>query len=318
MFSVVIPLFNKEQYISRAISSVLNQTRQPLEIIVVDDGSTDGSASLVNENPKDRVKLIRKQNQGVSIARNIGVQMAKGEYIAFLDGDDYWHPQYLETLAVAINAYPQHTIIATAFATDPNDLGRKDGTWEEILNPFRLISKRAIMRTSSVVMKRNFFNTEDGFNPALSRGEDTDVWYRAICASGSLIYFPDPLVYYERGDPTSLTNADFSIDRFYVSIITRPEYLTPLSFKNEEIKESFLEFIAVFVRINLFRHFHNPANHAELHRIIKSLQPKLWLIDWIFLIVPYWLLGRIVRWGFSKKILLKYINFFLKRIYRLK
>jgi glycosyltransferase involved in cell wall biosynthesis len=318
MFSVVIPLFNKEQYISRAISSVLNQTRQPQEIIVVDDGSTDGSASLVNENFRNFVKLIRKKNEGVSVARNIGVKMALGEYIAFLDGDDYWHPLYLESLAVAIDAYPQNAIIATAFGMDPNDLGRRNGSWAEILNPFRIISRRAIMRTSSVILKRSFFESETGFNPTLSRGEDTDVFYRAICASGSLVYCPDPLVYYERGDATSLTNADFPIDRFYVSIINRPEYITSFSFKNEEIKKYFLEFIAVFVRINLFRHFDNPANHIELHRIIKNLQPKLWLIDWIFLFVPYWLLGTIVRWGFAKKILLKYINFFLKRIYGLK
>lgn len=318
MFSVVIPLFNKEQYILRAISSVLNQTIQPQEIIVVDDGSTDGGALQVAENFKKQVKLIRKQNEGVSIARNVGVRIAQEDYIAFLDGDDFWHPRYLETMAFGIETYPQHAILATGFGTDPNNLGGNNENWEVVPNPFRIISRRAIMRTSSVVMRRDFFESQAGFNPALSRGEDSDVWYRAICSSGSLIYYPGPLVYYERGDASSLTNADFPIDRFYVYIITRPEYLSSFRFKNLGIKESFFEFIAVFVRINLFRHFHNKANHPDLHRIIHSLHPRLWFIDWIFLLAPYWLLGKVLQSGSARRLLLKYINFLLKRIYRLK
>ena len=90
MISVVIPLYNKEKYIKRAIESVLNQTFQKFEIIVVNDGSTDKSAEIVQNIKDPRIRLINQKNAGVSAARNRGIQEAKYEYIAFLDADDFW------------------------------------------------------------------------------------------------------------------------------------------------------------------------------------------------------------------------------------
>ena len=88
--SVVIPLYNKEKEIARTLRSVLAQTSQPLEIIVVDDGSTDGSAARVEEIGSPLIRLIRQENRGVSAARNRAMQEACGEYAALLDGDDTW------------------------------------------------------------------------------------------------------------------------------------------------------------------------------------------------------------------------------------
>ena len=116
MTSVVIPLYNKAQSIRKTLDSVLAQTYKDFEIVVVDDGSTDDSANVAEATLREfsgrpmgyglEFRVLKKENGGVSSARNAGILAAKGEYIAFLDGDDLWHPEYLETLHQLIVDYP--------------------------------------------------------------------------------------------------------------------------------------------------------------------------------------------------------------------
>lgn len=107
MFSIVIPLYNKKETILRTLYSVLTQTLPSFEVIVVDDGSTDGGALVIEEHIRDsRVNVVPQENRGVSAARNRGVSLAKYEYIAFLDADDEWLPGYLQKIAEAIGHYP--------------------------------------------------------------------------------------------------------------------------------------------------------------------------------------------------------------------
>lgn len=113
-FSVVIPLYNKEKEIKNTIESVLNQTYKPDEIIVVDDGSTDNSAFVVEKYFKDKVKLIKQQNQGVSAARNRGIKEAKNEYICFIDADDLWEKKFLEEIAKLIKDFPEAIVYSTS------------------------------------------------------------------------------------------------------------------------------------------------------------------------------------------------------------
>ena len=116
--SVVIPLYNKEKEIACTLRSVLAQTSQPLEIIVVDDGSTDGSAARVEEIGSPLIRLIQQENRGVSAARNRAMQEACGEYAALLDGDDTWEPGYLAEIERLIAAYPGCGAYATSFNVD--------------------------------------------------------------------------------------------------------------------------------------------------------------------------------------------------------
>jgi len=95
-FSVVIPLYNKEKDVLKTIQSVLKQSHSKFEIIIVDDGSTDSSIEIIKNIKDERIRLFSKKNEGVSIARNYGVEKATTEFIAFLDADDYWHPNHLE------------------------------------------------------------------------------------------------------------------------------------------------------------------------------------------------------------------------------
>ena len=122
MFTVVIPLFNKERHIERAVRSVINQTFQDFEIIVVDDGSTDNSVEEVLKIKDNRIKLIKQKNGGVSSARNKGIDESRFEYIAFLDADDAWKPNFLESINGVIEQYPKAGAYCTSYDIKREDL----------------------------------------------------------------------------------------------------------------------------------------------------------------------------------------------------
>ena len=110
IISVVIPLYNKERYIARAIQSALGQTYGDFELIVVDDGSTDGSVDIVSQFADTRLRLINQANAGVGAARNRGIKDAKYELITFLDADDEWMPDFLETVLELREEFPEASL----------------------------------------------------------------------------------------------------------------------------------------------------------------------------------------------------------------
>ena len=114
-YSVIIPLYNKRNGIVRAIDSVLSQVYQPAEIIIVDDGSTDGSVKRVRAFDDSRIHLISQENGGVSAARNRGIKASHCRYLAFLDADDAWMPDHLSSIEKLIRNYPQAGAFATSY-----------------------------------------------------------------------------------------------------------------------------------------------------------------------------------------------------------
>jgi len=120
-FSIVIPLYNKEATIARAIQSVLNQTVQDFEIVIVNDGSTDKGPDIVSAIKDSRIRLIHQENQGVSAARNKGIAEAKYDLIAFLDADDEWHPQFIEEILNLKSKYPMCDVYATNYFYKESD-----------------------------------------------------------------------------------------------------------------------------------------------------------------------------------------------------
>ncbi|KKG09440.1 glycosyltransferase family 2 protein [Methanosarcina sp. 2.H.A.1B.4] len=185
LISVVIPLYNKEPYIDRAINSVLNQTFQEFEVIIVDDGSTDKSAGVVKSFLDCRVRLIQQENAGVSAARNKGIEEAKSDIIAFLDADDEWMPTFLETIINLRQKYPKAGIYATAYSwfdsnkvITPKHHGIPSASWEGIIeNYFSIVSKRSLpVSASSVAIPKKILFEIGMFQPGLWKGEDQDVW----------------------------------------------------------------------------------------------------------------------------------------------
>jgi glycosyltransferase involved in cell wall biosynthesis len=187
--SVVIPLYNKGPYIARALDSVLAQTVRDFEVIVVDDGSTDGGAERVEGFSDPRIRLIRQENRGVSAARNRGMEAARAELVAFLDADDEWMPRHLEALLRLREKYPQAGAYGTAYLLQENDSTARvppfsaeipPEPWEGLLpNYYRdAIRGTPPISSSIVAVPRCVLDEMRGFDTSAWYGEDVDLWGR--------------------------------------------------------------------------------------------------------------------------------------------
>ena len=191
MISVIIPLYNKETGIATALRSVLAQTYQDFEIIVVDDGSTDGSVAIVESFDDPRIHLIRQQNAGVSAARNRGISEAKGEYVAFLDADDEWMPEFLEEIRTLQEAYPACKAQATNYVFNSNGVNSPTilrkipflGEQGILSNYFEVAScSHPPVCSISVCIERKLLQEIGGFPIGIKSGEDLLTWARiAVC-----------------------------------------------------------------------------------------------------------------------------------------
>ena len=186
--TVVIPLYNKKDTIQRALQSVFTQTVQPDEIIVVNDGSTDGSEKVVEAIIHPLIKLIHQPNAGVSAARNLGIKEAQGDWIAFLDADDEWKPEFLETIICLSASYPWCYILATAYQLQDHHGNIK----EIILNKMPFSGDHGILSnyfevascshppvcSSAVTIKKDAIISTGGFPEGIKSGEDLLTWAR--------------------------------------------------------------------------------------------------------------------------------------------
>lgn len=188
-FSVVVPLYNKESYVERSLRSALEQTCSDLEIVVVDDGSTDGGPRVVGGLADPRIRLIRQANGGVSAARNRGIAEARGRLVAFLDADDQWLPTHLEVLQRLVRQYPEAGLYATAYLNHwkeglrPAQIAAFDGQTEGegILPSYFRAACDGIdppVWTSTVAVPREVLDEIGCFPTGFRSAEDLDVWIR--------------------------------------------------------------------------------------------------------------------------------------------
>lgn len=183
-FSIVIPLYNKANYIENTLKSVLNQTFTDYEIIVINDESTDNSEALANKFNDKRIQIYNQKNQGVSVARNLGIEKSKGKLIAFLDADDYWFPHHLQELFDLYHNYPgcgiycsrykirvakNHFQIPKHYEIDKSFTGIvRDYFFSN--RPFR------ITWTSSLAIPKEILEEFGGFSPDVTNGQDLELW----------------------------------------------------------------------------------------------------------------------------------------------
>jgi hypothetical protein len=214
-FSIVIPLYNKAPYISGTINSVLAQTWTDFEVIVVDDGSTDGGAELVDFITDPRVRLVRQANAGVSAARNHGISLASGEWVAFLDADDWHHPNYLATLAWAQIRFPEADTVATDYLPVPDTLAMWPPRWPqmpaapeiELIKdlPRRWMASPTLCTSAVSVRTVRLRAMQPCFPPGESHGEDLDLWFR-LAEQAPVALAHAPLMAYRLAVEGSLTS----------------------------------------------------------------------------------------------------------------
>ena len=249
MFSVIIPYYKKRKYIERCIDAVLLQTYQDFEIILVDDGSQDGVAQLIEEKYSEKVQLIQQENHGVSAARNKGIAAATHDYIAFLDADDYWSPFYLEKLAQIINQEKDIKIIGAHYTRNKSEVELKNNSLDyfKFENYFKAAIRNTYFTSSSTIIKNIFFHNNPGFNSNLKRGEDIDVWLRAVASGGNAFYINNTLVYYSDEDSEQATSSIGAVENALVGTIN--EYYKNLMGKSDN--PTFSHFVSKYVYFNL-------------------------------------------------------------------
>lgn len=202
MFSIVIPLYNKPISIQDTLKSVKSQTFDEFEVLIINDGSTDNSREKAAEISDSRFRIIDKENGGRSSARNLGILLAAYPYIAFLDADDIWEPDYLAEQKNLIEDFPQARMWGCAYGR--LNLGEKIYLDHGILNGFRGIvhdyfsmkRRTNLFWTSSIVVNKDVFHKIEPFDLRMTTGQDLDVWYRIIL-NFETVFYNKTLAYYK-------------------------------------------------------------------------------------------------------------------------
>lgn len=208
-FSVIMPLYNKAPYVAKAIRSVLAQSFKDFELIIVDDGSKDDSSKIAVQtiSGHENCRLVKQDNMGVSMARNNGVAVSQGEYLCFLDADDWWESTFLEEISKFIVEWPDAGIYGTGYTvvnetkhkTKVADIGIEKGFEKGYINYCQVYAKTLIMPLSSisVAIPRAFFDEMHGFPQGITYGEDFILWIQ-IALKYKVAFMNKPLAYYNQ------------------------------------------------------------------------------------------------------------------------
>lgn len=282
-FSIIIPLYNKAPYVAKAIDSVLSQTCTDFELIIVDDGSKDNSAEIVVQviEGHPNCHLIRQNNAGVSVARNNGVAVSKGDCLCFLDADDWWAPNFLEEMAKLIADFPDAGIYGTNYTivnetkrkTRVSPIGVEAGFEKGYIDYCQAYAKTLAMPlwTGAVCVPRPIFDEMQGFPKGIKLGEDFLLWIR-IAMKYKVAFLNKPLAYY---------NQDVDVANRGVGKLHKPEehMLWNLDFLFEEERtnpdyKQLIDNLRVYSLYPYFlsKNYHNLAK-KELDKVCWEKQP---------------------------------------------
>ncbi len=243
MISVIIPTFNRAKFVVDAVRSVIDQKDVPehLEIIVVDDGSTDNTLEALAALP-GKFGYIRREHSGVSAARNLGISLSSGEWIAFLDSDDLWLPGKLGAQMKFFSNHPGALLCQTGEIWIRN--GRRLNARKYHEKPqgycFPLLLERCLVSPSAVVVHRRLFDMAGLFDESLPACEDYDLWLRIGCR------FPiglveKPFVIKRGGHPDQLSATIANLDKYRIEAIVKLLRTTPLGADQRTSAEKMLE-----------------------------------------------------------------------------
>ena len=232
--SIIIPTFNRCELLYRALNSVFKQTYSDYEVIVIDDGSTDGTAEMLQKS-FTQVRYVFQSNKGVSAARNKGLALAQGRWIAFLDSDDEWLPQKLEKQISLLKAKSDYKICHTEEIWVRNGIRvnqmkkhRKTGGW---IFPHCL--PLCAMSPSSILIHRSVFDSIGNFDTSLPACEDYDLWLR-ITAKYPVLYMEEPQIKKYGGHDDQLSKKHWGMDRYRIQALQNIIYGDTLNSENKQ------------------------------------------------------------------------------------
>jgi len=224
-FSVVISVYNKGDFIKQTLQSVLAQSVQDYEIIIVNDASTDYSETEIQSVSQDKIIYHAfSENKGAAATRNKGLELATGDYIALLDGDDTWDTNYLTEIDTLIKKFPSHKVFATAITIEEHD-GKRPSQYtfsnpehkEHLsLNYFESSYKNTLLTSSSTVIEKTVFDTIGTYDTSIKSGQDTDLWIRIG------IHYP---IAFSTKSYASYTYAPVSLYKSIYSVKHRPNFI---------------------------------------------------------------------------------------------
>lgn len=301
--SVVIPLYNKEKHVGRSVGSVLSQTFQDFEIVVVDDGSSDGGPRLVERIGDPRIRIVRQENRGVSVARNRGAEEAAASLIAFLDADDEYKPDFLawslerfrekpDVGAVAFNYEVVYADKTKRSAIMPSENSMLLGVGDYC----RLGRQGSAIFSSSVMVKKEVLRRIGGFPKGVKAGEDIDTWLRIIGACA--VFFDSRLaaVYHcDAGERASESNLPEKVPYFFKTldrVVAKTPDLTPSALRDvAEFKNIFVLSYAVH---QIRSHSASQGRNTLLACDTRAFRGEKW--KWIMIsLLPGWLSAWLKR-----------------------
>ncbi|GGD03496.1 glycosyltransferase family 2 protein [Hyunsoonleella pacifica] len=275
MITVVIPLYNKAHTITRTLDTVLNQTYKEFEVVIINDGSTDDGVSVIQNFTTDsRVKIINQSNQGVSVARNEGVRHAKYEYIAFLDGDDEWLPNYLSKMHEAIQKFPNAGLFCSAgkVRSGGKEYLRQADKYKHLIVEIDFFENpHVFLHTSATVVAKDLFKESGGFPAGMKRNEDYALFFK-LALKAKVIYSGFTLSIYVGDVEGQATTISFNVVKH--DVIKRFNTVHDTWLKLEEKNLNY----KIFTKYEL-RHFFlanlKAKNYNNILFFKENIQPNL-------------------------------------------
>lgn len=283
-FSVVIPLYNKAAYVRKAIQSVLTQSFSDYELVIVNDGSVDESAQIAADAIKgyDHCSIIKQENQGVSVARNTGVAASHGDYLCFLDADDWWEPSFLEEMSRLIEDYPEAGIYGTNYTivnetkrkTRIAKIGVEKGFEKGYINYCQTYAKTMYMPlwTGAVSIPRPVFDEMQGFPKGVRLGEDFILWIH-IAMKYKVAFLNKPLAFYNQ----DVEIANRGVGRLYAvneHMLWNLTDLEPLEKSNDDYKNLIDALRVTALMPYYLSKEHRQAAMSELNKVDWERQPE--------------------------------------------
>lgn len=294
LFSIIVPLYNKAPYVRKTVESVLGQTFGNYELIIIDNGSNDGSSEIVAKFKDPRIRTVRlAKNVGVSNARNLGVAESSAPYISFLDADDWWEPTFLEEMVDLIEHHPDAGIYGTGYYIVKNGKRRmapiginENFTCGEI-DYCHVYAKTLCMPLTSisVCMPRTVFNETDGFPPNIKLGEDFMLWLQ-IALTHKVVLLNKPLSNYNQDVVSAFRgthNKKYEPDSFMTFHF---DHFAEEESNNPELKV-LLDRLRVYTLMNFRRHNMFPDRvNKEISKVdFDNVEP----IYHFYYRAPYWI-----------------------------